>query len=77
MLAEHRTACLDEVNKLKTGGTEGAQEFKATNVGSEMPACTATLSLSGDCLIIIWPWFNWWHEHFYYMFATILLIIKL
>ena len=45
--AEHKTACLDEVKKLKSGGTEGVQEFNARNTGSETPACTATLSLSG------------------------------
>lgn len=51
LATEHRTACLDEVNKLKTGdgaGDEDAQEFKTMNSsGSGMPACTATLSLSG------------------------------
>lgn len=42
--AEHRTACLDEVQKLKTGVAEG---FNGENTGSSTPACMATLSLSG------------------------------
>ena len=42
--AEHRTACLDEVQKLKTGAAEG---FNGESTGSATPACMATLSLSG------------------------------
>ncbi|XP_078365019.1 uncharacterized protein LOC144649406 [Oculina patagonica] len=41
LATEHRTACLDEVQKLKTGA---AAEGEST--GSATPACMATLSLS-------------------------------
>ena len=44
---EHKTACLDEVQKLKTESAEGVPEFTSGTSSSESPSCIATLSLSG------------------------------
>ena len=44
---EHRTACLDEVQKLKTECAEGVPELTSRTSSSEAPSCIATLSLSG------------------------------
>jgi len=52
LASEHRTACLDEVQKLKTGSTEGVPEFIGGNSSSAAPSCIATLSLTGLKIIL-------------------------
>ena len=43
---QHRTACLDEVQKLKMGSSE-VSELAEGDAGYTAPSCIASLSLSG------------------------------
>ncbi|XP_068722364.1 anillin-like isoform X2 [Montipora capricornis] len=52
LASEHRTACLEEVQRLKMGSFEGDAELIGENPSSSAPSCIATLSFSGLKIIL-------------------------